>query len=605
LLRVSRLPSICLLLSVLSVVPTRALAQSGDDPGEPPADQKGEPPADQKGDQPADQKGDQKGEPPADQKGDQPADQKGDQPADQKGDQKGEPPADQKGDQKGEPPPADKPADQKGQARPEEVEPAGPPARPLLDKLAAAANAVDRRQAIEALLALDPIPVGELARFLGRQRSSSEAERRELLAARGYDVPDDKGKFRAPGRQPEKEEKDNDKLDWLAALYELPASPALSDVLLDIAAIRALAASKHTKGAAAILSFAFDDAGIAYRDECGRYIRRMAPWSLPALIRAAENPSARSAGRARYSRYQLERLDRENPRKALNDAPTDELAAEILHTFADSQYREAVFVVLDNVDHVSPKVRKAARQAWLEYATGRAPKPPPKQKLQLPGGKQTEEEVPLWLDHRELADIAIRRRLEELTGKKPATRATLKEMSAQLFAVYDRRQAARLDKDLTAGLQEAKAGRVVEAALRFDAILVQAPDYARRGQMADTYMRLGDSLEKGGKWREAATAFGKAHAVSPPGETADLALARHHRARGRGLAAEGKEGAAAEIARAKEIDQAVDRRELEQSGSGSRQWMLIVGICGGLAGLGLLGMGLAWRRRAALRAWRG
>ncbi|HKE14086.1 MAG TPA: hypothetical protein VKB80_04465 [Kofleriaceae bacterium] len=550
-----RLSSICLLVSVLSLVPARALAQSGDE----------------KGDQPTDPAGDQ----PADPKGDQPADPKGDQP------------------------------DPKDQAKPDETEAAGPPARPLLDKLAAAATAADRRQAVEALLALDPIPVAELTKVLARQRPSAEAERRELLSARGYDVPDDKGKFRAPGRQPEKEEKDNDKLDWLAALYEQPASPALSDVLVDIAAIRALAASKHTRGAAAILSFAFDESGIAYRDECGRYIRRMAPWSLPALIRAAENPAARSAGRARYARYQLERLDRENPRKALNDAPTDELAAEILHTFADSQYREAVFVVLDNVDHVSPKVRKAAREAWTEYATGRAPKPPPKQKLQLPGGKLSEEEVPLWLDHRELADIAIRRRLEELTGKKPATRATLKDMSAQLFAVYDKRQRARLDKELAAGTQEATAGHIAEAALRFDAILVQAPDYARRGAMADTYMRLGDELEKAGKWREAATAFGKAHAVSPPGETADLALARHHRARGRGLAAEGKEGAAAEIARAKEIDQAVDSRELEQSGRGSRQWMLIVGICGGLAGFGLLAMGLAWRRRAAWRAWRG
>ena len=420
-------------------------------------------------------------------------------------------------------------------------------------------------------------------------------------------MPDEKGKFRAPGRQPDKEERANDKLDWLAPLVELPASPALTDVLLDIAAIRALAASKLSRGAAAILTFAFQDEGVAYRDECGRYLRRMSPWSLPALIRAAEMPAGRAAdkSRARYARYQLERLDRENPRKALNDAPTDELQAEILHTFADSQYREAVFVVLDNVNHVSPRVRQAAREAWMEYATGRPPREVPKQKLQLPGGKLSEEEVPLWLNHRELADIAIRRRLEELTGKKPATRATLEELSAQLFAVHDARQSAHLDKALAAGLAEAAKGEIDEAVARFDAILVQAPDYKRRGEMAEVYMRLGDELEKAGKWREAATAFGKAHAVAPAGPVADQALSRHHKARGRGLAAEGKkEVAEAEMARATEIDQAVDRRQVEQAGRGDRQWMLVAGICGALAGLGLLAMGLAWRRRAAWRAWR-
>jgi tetratricopeptide (TPR) repeat protein len=489
-----------------------------------------------------------------------------------------------------------------------EAEPAGPPARPLLDKLAAAQTAAERTQAVEALLALDPMPVAELSKFLSRTRSSNEADRRKLLADRGFDVPDEKGRFRAPGRQADKEERANDKLDWLAPLLELPASPALSDVVLDIAAVRALAASKQSAGAAAILAFAFRDDGMAYRDECGRYLRRMSPWSLPALIHSAQSPSVRNKSRARYARYQLERLDRENPRKALSDAPTDELQAEILHTFADSQYREAVFAVLDNVDHVSPRVRKAARDAWKEYTTGRAPPEPPKQKLLLPGGKQTEEEMPLWLDHRELADVAIRRRLEELTGKKPPARAKLIELTEQLYAVYDSGRAARLDKELAAGLAEVSEGRVADATRRFDAVLVQAPDYARRGEMAGAYMKLGEELEKASKWREAATAFGKAHAVAPAGPTADQALARHHRARGRVLAAEGKkEVAAAEMKRATEIDRAVDRQkqEVQEAGRGDREWMLVVGICGGLAGLALLGMGLAWRRRAAWRAWRG
>ncbi|HTE55330.1 MAG TPA: hypothetical protein VK698_30965 [Kofleriaceae bacterium] len=483
------------------------------------------------------------------------------------------------------------------------AEPTGKSARPLLDAIGAASTADQRKKAVDALLALDPMPIAELAVFLDRQRSSGEADRRRVLAERGFDVPDEKGKFTNPGRETDKEEKNNDKLDWLAPLYDQPASPALTDVTLDIAAIRALAASKDSRGAAAIVGFAFEAAGVAYRDECGRFLRRMSPWSLPALIRAAESPSGKNAdkSRARYARYQLERLDRENPRKALNDAPTDELQVEILKTFADSQYREAVFVVLDTVDHVSPAVRKAARDAWMEYATGRPPRPAPKQKLQLPGGKLSEEEVPLWLDHRELADIAIRRRLEELTGKKPATRAKLGELSAQLFAVYDQRRAGRLDKALAAGLAEAGSGKLAEATARFDAILVQVPDYKRRGEMAETYFKLGEQLEGADKWREAATAFGKAHAVAQAGDLADQALSRHHRARGHGLAAEGKkEVAAAEMARAVEIDKAVGIKPSAVA-RGDRSWMLIVGVSAAAGGLFLLGVGLVWRRRT----WRG
>src|SRR5690606_33732591 len=125
--------------------------------------------------------------------------------------------------------------------------------------------------------------------------------------------------------------------------------------IADVAAIRALASGREPKGAGAILAFAFASDGILYRDECGRYLRKMAPWSLPALIRGAAHP--RDASRRRYATYQLERLDRQNPRKALADAPNDFLKVAVLDAFKDSLDREAVFVVLDTVDDVSPQVR--------------------------------------------------------------------------------------------------------------------------------------------------------------------------------------------------------------------------------------------------------
>jgi hypothetical protein len=463
----------------------------------------------------------------------------------------------------------------------------------LFDALAAGKDGPSRKKAVEAILALDPVPVNDVVGVLGRTRKSTDGDRRAVLLARGFEVPDAKGKFSSPGRQTDKQEKANDELDWLAPILDAPASAAVSDVLVDLAAIRALAASKRTAGATGILEFAFHPDGLAYRDECGRFLRRMSPWSLPALILGAESRKS-DKSLARYAKYQLERLDRESPRKALNDAPNDDLEIEILGAFAESQYREAVFAVLDTVDHTSPAVRKAAREAWMEYATGRPPRPVPKEKLMLPGGKQAEEETPLWMNHRELADIAIRRRFEQLTGKPPDKNAKLADMSKQLFDFYDAQRRKKLDGELDAGLGEAKGGKVADAAARFDRILVQDPVHPRRGEMADTYLRYGDELEKAGKLREAATAFGKAAAVAPDGPLAGQAMARHHHARGLALEKEGKDGAA-ELQRASEIAAQVGTGA---EGGDSSDWMLYAGIGAAVGGLLLLGWGLAWRRRS-------
>lgn len=504
--------------------------------------------------------------------------------------------------------PAVSPAAPAGSPEADDDLPAGPaeaakPAKPpppvdgkvqaLFDAVAAARSGADRRKAVEAILALDPVPIPDVVGVLGRARKSTDGERRAILMGRGFEVPDAKGKFSSPGRQTDAQEKANDELDWLAPLYDAPASPALADVLVDLTAIRALAASKKSAGATGILEFAFTPDGVAYRDECGRFLRRMSPWSLPALIMGAESrKSDRSL--ARYAKYQLERLDRENPRKALNDAPTDDLQIEILQAFADSQYREAVFAVLDTVDHTSPAVRKAARAAWMEYATGRPPRPPPKEKLMLPGGKLSEEEMPLWLDHRELADIAIRRRLEALTGAAPDRKAKLAEMSKQLFEFYDQARRKKLDSELDAGLAEAKSGKVAEAATRFDRILVQDPTHPRRAEMAEAYLKYGEELHKAGKLREAATAFGKAHAVAPDGPLAGKAMAQHHQARGLALEKEGKDGAA-ELERASEIAAQVGSAA---DGGEDQSWMLYAGVGAAVGGLCLLGWGLAWRWRS-------
>ena len=495
-----------------------------------------------------------------------------------------------------------------------------PTAQPLVQQLQAARSPADRKAAVEALVALDPQPVPELAAILLRTRTSSDADRRALLSAQKFDVPDEKGHFANPARQTEAQEKANDELSWLAPLYKQPASPALSDVLVDLAVIRALAASQTSAAAKAILDFAFTPDGIAYRDECGRFLRRMSPWSLPSLILAAKGWHV-DASKRRYARYQLERLDREAPRKALNDATTDDLKVEILNAFAQSKYREAVYAVLDTVDDPSPEVRKAARAAWMEYATGK-PHFVPKEKLKLPGGKLTDKPVPLWLDHRELADIAIRRRLEELTGKKPpplpglarlgaalltqyderrkkrfdqSLKADLTKRTDELFAYYDAQRKQKLDQELDATLAAAKTGPLKDAAERLDSILVQAPDYARRGEMADVYLRYGKELAAAGKWHDAASEFGKANAVAPSGPLAEQAMSLHHEARGHALEQQGKSGAD-ELAHAHEIKTTLGGSPRAADG-GSRSWMLGFGIAGGIAGMVLVALGFALRRR--------
>src|SRR6185503_6819006 len=84
--------------------------------------------------------------------------------------------------------------------------------------------------------------------------------------------------------------------------------------------------------------------------------------------------------------------------------------------FEATHHREAVHAVWSKVDADSPRVRDAARHAWMAYITGPPPPPAPKKKLLLPGGKLTKKEKPLWLTYRELADNELRRNSNELLG---------------------------------------------------------------------------------------------------------------------------------------------------------------------------------------------
>jgi tetratricopeptide (TPR) repeat protein len=448
--------------------------------------------------------------------------------------------------------------------------------------------------------------VEQLKAHLARARSSTDDQRHAVLTEIGAEVPDAKGRFTTPQRDPN-ENKPETELDWLAALRQRPASPVVDEVISDVEAIRGLAETQEFAAGAVILDFAFSGPGLVYRDECGRYLRKMSPYSLPALIRTSQ--SSRNASKARYARYQLERLDRELPFKALGNAPTDAVRIAILQAYRDVHHREAVPAVLKMVDDVAPAVRAAARETWMSYVLGPPPPEPPKKKLQLPGGKLTKEEVPLFLNYRQFAEVEIRRELERLTGSKPNRRATLKELSQQLFAFYDQRRLAARDDSFARALELAEQEKYEEAAALFDRVLVADPNYLRRAETAPTFLALAKLYENRKKWDAAAAAYSKAHAVAPDAPTAEAALAGQHNALGHAPQAEGEDGTAAferersadpphEAARAVADDSQQSAAPAPAVRRARRPtWMIYVGALAACIALAL--MLLAVRRRQA------
>ena len=477
--------------------------------------------------------------------------------------------------------------------------------RALLDTVAGASTNAARLDAAAQMLELGAGAVPALGAFLERERRFADADRRAALTAIYADIPDENGRFARRGK--DSNVRDGDDFDWLAELAALTAAPpATGEVMADVAAIRALAASRDIEAGRIVLKFAFTDTGMAYRDECGRYLRRMAPYSLPALLAEARDQDGGAI--ARYAAYQLERMDRKSPAKVLEQASLDEtLEVAVLEAYGVSKPREAVGPILETIDDPSSRVRAAARTAWLAYVTGPEPPPAPKRRLKLAGGRMSDEPEPLWLTYRELADIELRREYEENLGDKPPRRDSLEAISNKLFAHYDQRRAAALAARLRDAHGLAEAGDWAGATAAYDRILAEAPEHAERATMATAYFQHGVALEREKKWPEAAAAYSKAHGLAPEAEHANAALAGHYFTLGRALQAEGKD-ATTVLRRA--AGMAPERAEALANGSdediaalgpghaaSGRRWMLYAGVAGCAGALVFLILGLAIRQR--------
>ncbi len=499
------------------------------------------------------------------------------------------------------------------------ADPKGPDVATALGRL----DHADAATRPAALAELDKLATGAsketvaaLGAFLGRKHEVELEVRRAALEAINAQVPDQKGHFAAPQRKSAKEEKADDDLDWLAALSALPAeTPGLSEVIADDAVIRALAKSKDPQAASLLFAAAFGDETIIYRDEIGRYLRKMEPFSIPALIVESEQ---RNYDKKRYANYQLERLDRQEPQKALAAANGDEaLTIEVLQAFEKTHYREAVHAVWTKVDADSARVRAAARKAWLAYVTGPAPRPAPKKKLLMPGGKLTKKEKPLWLTYRELADNELRKAANELLHedypladptlddrdddrrRSKTVKVDLIELTHRLFAYYDDLRA----KQEGAAWAEAKAladkGDLAAATTALDRLLAQDPERAEHVAMAEIYFKWAKQLEQKSSWADASAAYSKAAGLDPKGAHGTDALAGYHFTQGKALEAKGLDGGP-DFRRAVALrpDYAPAKAAAAHSDGGRRPtWMLYGAGTALLAALGLFAAAMAARRR--------
>ena len=239
-----------------------------------------------------------------------------------------------------------------------------------------------------------------------------------------------------------------------------------------------------------LLEWGFSPAGTVYRDEVGRQVRTVGDSAVPTLIRIAFGKTRAR----RYANWQLDRMDRQRPEAAMAQIRDDRLRAEILTAYGEVLSPQAVHVVLGETDASSPRVRRAARQAWLQYVT-RKPPEPPKRKLKLNGGKESDEEKELYLNVRELADLEIRRQWPALMNEPANPEKSLADLSAALFAAKDAERTKRWDALFAQAQAKEKAGDLEGAVDAYNWILAQDPYYARRGEMVAAFRAAGHTRE--------------------------------------------------------------------------------------------------------------
>ncbi len=271
---------------------------------------------------------------------------------------------------------------------------------------------------------------------------------------------------------------------------------ARAEAMERVALIRGIAGSRRLDAVDPLFKLAFELDGV-FRDECGRQIRSMDSYAVPRLIRLMHQtgPVALRLGKQRrYAAYQLDRMDRQRPSKAISTAPDDLVRAEIIHAYGEEHALDAVEAILGQVDSASHRVRKEARWAWLGYVSGKLPPPAPKRKRKLPGGREEDEEKPDYLTYREIATLALQKQLGEIQGAPVDAKKSAAQLTDELFAYYDARHAAEWDAQFEAAREKESHGDWQGATDGYGWILAHDPNYLKRAQMAHAFARMGDAL---------------------------------------------------------------------------------------------------------------
>ena len=468
-----------------------------------------------------------------------------------------------------------------------------------LAALASASPGQARLDAAAKVIALGPPAVPALIARLGRARTASDGQRRSVLAKIKADMPGKSGNFTQP---PAPEGKQKPEPDWLALLAPLEGSDsALVETIEAVVVVRALAAAETEAATDAILDFGFSPDGTAFRDECGRQLRVISPYSLPTLLRASQEKKRNEGAYARYATYEMDRMGKGRPALALAAATDDTLAVAMLVAIGKAKHPDAVTAVLDRTDDPSHAVRKAARDAWMAYITGPPPAPAPREKRKLPGGKMSDVAMPLYLTYRELADEEIRRVLTMLQGAAPDPHADLETLTRTLFDIYDQRRQAAWDATMSDAGKLVGAGKLEEAAKIYDDILVTDPLFAKRPDMVAGYLALGRELAGRSTWDKAVLAFDKAYSIDPTGAHAREAEGQLYYARAQRDLAAGR-SADEDLARAAAADPSLGEVKVAvaaQARSQARQqlgWVRWAGIGAGAAAALLLLIVLLWPR---------
>lgn len=408
-------------------------------------------------------------------------------------------------------------------------DPTGPASQPIapprtageLTALVAALHDAPHRDIEPIARALAGAPASlwpELRLLLLAPRKARKADYKAFLAVIGGDVPNRYGHFELAWKRDHGHHGVRVSEDWFEDLLALPSRQVsrvfrgiYRDCVLEVALLRAAAAIGREPAVTddvvdALLAAAYLHEG-TFRDEVGRAIRRLGDPAVPGLLRrsirpplpadekeAAEVKATPAYRMAEYAGYQVDRMDRAHPRKAIAAVHDDPARlADLFAAYALARPGDAAGPLLDHVDAAIPRVREAARDAFLAYVTGPAPRPERKI-VRMLGGRAGE--APAQPTYRDLARTAIVSRLQReqpdllTTGCEDGPKDSKLDacepepLARAYFARLDDQRRERERSLIAAALAEEDRSAAIAI---LDALLADDPGLSARAELVPTY----------------------------------------------------------------------------------------------------------------------